>query len=94
MSGNSPDLFELPSVDGNWGEWSQWTNCDVSCAGGRRSRQRACTNPKPMYGGIDCSGDAHQEEKCATYPCPIIDRFGLNQVKFFQQHCVLSVIIY
>ncbi|KAJ8320275.1 hypothetical protein KUTeg_001862 [Tegillarca granosa] len=39
-----------------------------------------CTNPKPMYGGIGCSGDAHQEEKCATYPCPIIDRFCLNQV--------------
>lgn len=63
-------------IDGNWGEWTQWTNCDVSCAGGRRSRQRACTNPKPMYGGIDCSGDAHQEEKCATYPCPIDGGWG------------------
>ncbi|XP_041347701.1 coadhesin-like isoform X2 [Gigantopelta aegis] len=65
-------------VDGGWSEyedWTEWTTCSVSCAGGTqsRSRSRTCTNPPPAYGGADCQGsDTEVDSKsCNPQPCPI-----------------------
>ncbi|XP_071958715.1 coadhesin-like isoform X2 [Antedon mediterranea] len=65
------DLLECP-VDGNWTEWSRWTNCSVHCEGGSNSRYRLCMNPAPAANGKECTGNATEvvygcnPEKCGV----------------------------
>uniref|UniRef100_A0A670ZQI7 Uncharacterized protein n=1 Tax=Pseudonaja textilis TaxID=8673 RepID=A0A670ZQI7_PSETE len=47
---------------GDWGFWSPWTSCTVSCGGGLRSRSRACDSPAPRGGGDYCEGPPTQVE--------------------------------
>ncbi len=60
----------LITVNGEWSEWSIWSECPVSCGEGTITRDRKCTNPKPQYGGKECSGDGQEIQLCATNPCP------------------------
>ena len=53
-------------VDGGWSLWTDYGPCNVRCGVGIQKRQRACTNPSPMYGGLDCLGDLIEERKCDT----------------------------
>lgn len=39
---------------GGWGEWSNWTPCSTTCAGGTRNRYRVCDSPPPRYGAMFC----------------------------------------
>ena len=57
-------------VDGNFTEWTPWTNCSQVCGGGNRSRDRTCTNPSPNHGGKKCIGESSETEKCNTHMCP------------------------
>ena len=59
-------------VDGVWGDWSQWTDCPVSCGGADQRRTRACDSPAPQYGGDDCTADGKSDsetQKCNQSPC-------------------------
>merc|ERR1711974_26719 len=56
-------------VDGEWSAWSNGTACTATCGGGKQTRSRTCTPPK--YGGMDCSGDATEEQSCNQSPCPV-----------------------
>ena len=47
-------LFFLVLVHGSWGKWSDFTNCDATCGGGKQARSRLCNNPSPSNGGSDC----------------------------------------
>jgi len=58
------------SVDGGWGEFSNWSVCSAKCGGGVQSRTRACDNPAPENGGAECQGEDKQERDCNTDPCP------------------------
>ncbi|XP_061186916.1 coadhesin-like [Saccostrea echinata] len=65
-------------IHGGWstyGTFSKWSECTVSCGGGKtqRSQTRTCTNPSPQYGGNSCSGsNINTETKdCNTHNCPI-----------------------
>ena len=42
-------------VDGGWSEWSQWSLC-TKTVNGIQIKNRECVNPKPKYGGTNCSG--------------------------------------
>ena len=68
---NISDIFFDFSVNGDYTNWGQWTECDVTCGGGHRQRSRACTNPVPEYGGLNCThlGDTVQSDVCNTRPC-------------------------
>ena len=64
-------------VHGNWGEWSEFEQCNVTCGGGEQFRTRECEGAK--HGGKDCllsdgSGKYGVEEKerqtCNEQPCP------------------------
>ncbi|XP_061191017.1 coadhesin-like [Saccostrea echinata] len=73
-SGNSKEskicnLRTCP-VDGNWGQWSDFRPCDMTCGGGFHMRMRECNNPPPLQGGMDCPGQRLQAETCNTKPCP------------------------
>ncbi|XP_048581714.1 uncharacterized protein LOC5511228 isoform X2 [Nematostella vectensis] len=60
-------------VNGNYGYWSSWSECDKTCGGGKRVRMRSCTNPTPQFGGSDCSvlGPETQTERCMINTCPV-----------------------
>ena len=61
-------------IPGGYTSWSNFSQCSVSCGeGGVRYRTRNCTNPKPQYGGQNCSiiGPAVEEERCNSHCCPI-----------------------
>ena len=57
---------------GEWGMWSYWSGCTVSCGVGDEFRVRLCDNPPPLHGGMQCKGFAEEMRHCDTkVPCPI-----------------------
>lgn len=60
-----------PLVNGEWGPWSPWGVCSVTCDGGIQIRKRLCTDPAPKFGGKDCIGLGKEEQQCNTDKCPI-----------------------
>ena len=69
-------LITLFQVNGNWGQW-KYTECTVSCGGGKWTKRRFCDNPKPEHGGQRCNdgviGPLGQlgefESKVTNEPC-------------------------
>ena len=56
-------------VDGSWSEWGKWSSCSVNCLGERkktRTRTRTCSNPAPLGGGRDYSGENSATEICGN----------------------------
>ncbi|XP_052790255.1 SCO-spondin-like isoform X2 [Mya arenaria] len=65
------DCFEQHCpVNGKWATWVNWSSCDVTCGHGSRERTRTCSNPQPLYGGLNCTGDEHEIESCTMKICP------------------------
>ena len=66
------NFFFVFAVDGNWGGWTQWTSCSVSCGNGTVMRTRACDNPAPQHGGDPCFNQASFEQvsTCFAGDCP------------------------
>ena len=65
-------VFYLSVVNGMYGTWSLWSECDRTCGGGARVRSRSCTNPPAQFGGSDCSslGPDRETELCNLNSCP------------------------
>ena len=59
------------AVDGNWGEFSAWSECTATCGGGSMTRKRSCDSPAPDNGGNDCEGDDEETAVCNEDPCPV-----------------------
>uniref|UniRef100_A0A8C9R511 ADAM metallopeptidase with thrombospondin type 1 motif 16 n=1 Tax=Scleropages formosus TaxID=113540 RepID=A0A8C9R511_SCLFO len=57
-------------VDGQWSEWSTWSDCSRSCESGVTYRERQCNNPRPSYGGKFCEGSSRFYKLCNTQDCP------------------------
>ncbi|XP_068730256.1 uncharacterized protein [Montipora capricornis] len=53
-------------VNGGYTAFSNWSECSVTCGEGVRYRHRSCTNPKPQFGGHDCSRFGRPVD---TMPC-------------------------
>ena len=63
--------FLYPIVDGNWGQWSNWTECDKPCGVGFQNRSRVCDDPAPAHGGNDCNGThTNETQMCNFNYCP------------------------
>ena len=56
-------------MDGGWSDFGDWGDCSRPCGGGKQERMRTCTNPRPVYGGADCSGSDRQTRRCNEDPC-------------------------
>ena len=41
-------------VNGDWGQWTVFTQCTKSCEGGQKYRTRICDSPSSKNGGLDC----------------------------------------
>ena len=50
-------------VDGGYGKWGNWQECNYNCAAGSLfKRTRPCNSPTPALGGSNCnSADGFQE---------------------------------
>ena len=55
-------------VDGKWSVWSGWSTCSVTCALGKLTRSRTCTDPQ--YGGEPCIGSSSENKSCYVGNCP------------------------
>ncbi|KAL4216700.1 hypothetical protein ACF0H5_024423 [Mactra antiquata] len=62
----------LCPVHGNWGSWSSYSQCSVSCGSGNMTRYRSCDSPVPQLGGNDCVGVNTSTKACALGAC-IVD---------------------
>uniref|UniRef100_A0A674NEK4 Thrombospondin 1 n=1 Tax=Takifugu rubripes TaxID=31033 RepID=A0A674NEK4_TAKRU len=58
-------------INGNWGPWSPWDTCTLTCGGGVQIRKRLCNDPEPKHGGKECVGDAKDIQACNNKSCPI-----------------------
>jgi hypothetical protein len=54
---------ELPTIDGNWGEWKD-QSCSRSCGGGITQQKRECNNPRPFNCGEGCKGESTRMAVC------------------------------
>ena len=63
---NASLLSTVTAIEGNFTQWSEWSECSATCGEGQQSRVRECTNPKPSFGGRNCS---HIGEPVETRPC-------------------------
>jgi len=67
----------LFKVNGNWGAWSSFGACSLTCGSGTQTRTRLCNNPAPSNGGVACSGAASESQACNTQACPTTPGFYL-----------------
>lgn len=75
-------IEDLPaSVDGGWGNWTDWTNCSRICGGGVSIQTRQCDNPIPEHGGLFCIGERIRYEICNQQPC------DPDELSFRAQQC-------
>uniref|UniRef100_A0A8C5A5D9 Thrombospondin 1b n=1 Tax=Gadus morhua TaxID=8049 RepID=A0A8C5A5D9_GADMO len=58
-------------INGNWGTWSPWDTCSLTCGVGSQARKRLCNDPMPKHGGKECIGDAKDTQQCNKKACPI-----------------------
>ncbi|XP_070188099.1 uncharacterized protein [Littorina saxatilis] len=56
-------------VDGSWAEWAEWSRCSSLCGLGRRTRDRTCTDPAPIFAGTACLGPGTDLAHCFAGPC-------------------------
>ncbi|XP_012941731.1 mucin-like protein [Aplysia californica] len=56
-------------IDGGVEDWSEWSECSVSCGGGSQTRIRACNSPSPAHGGRTCSDPLNEDQDCNTQEC-------------------------
>ncbi|XP_045184211.2 coadhesin-like [Mercenaria mercenaria] len=64
------------TVDGNWGAWTNYSDCSHTCGFGTQSRWRYCNNPRPSHHGHYCQGEHHETRPCHIKPCPINGVWG------------------
>lgn len=56
-----------PTVDGQWQEWSAWSDCSVTCANGTQQRKRQCS--AAAHGGSECRGHWAESRECSNPEC-------------------------
>ncbi|XP_072292332.1 adhesion G protein-coupled receptor B3 isoform X8 [Eucyclogobius newberryi] len=54
-------------VDGQWQEWSAWSDCSVTCANGTQQRTRQCS--AAAHGGSECRGHWAESRECHNPDC-------------------------
>ncbi|XP_067887466.1 adhesion G protein-coupled receptor B1 isoform X10 [Heterodontus francisci] len=59
----------LCPVDGNWNDWSSWSQCSSTCSNGTQQRTRECNGPS--FGGAECQGYWSENRPCFPRQCPV-----------------------
>jgi len=58
-------------LGGNWGSWTAFASCSVTCGGGTQMRTRNCDSPAPSNGGTPCVGSSTYIQTCNNAACPV-----------------------
>ena len=58
-------------IDGQWGSWTSYSACPVTCGNGDRVRTRQCNNPAQSGKGLACQGASSQILVCSLSPCAV-----------------------
>ncbi|XP_069091834.1 adhesion G protein-coupled receptor B3 isoform X6 [Pleurodeles waltl] len=64
---HKPCNIALCPVDGQWQEWSAWSQCSVTCSNGTQQRSRQCT--PAAHGGSECKGPWAESRECHNQDC-------------------------
>ncbi|CAG5125446.1 unnamed protein product [Candidula unifasciata] len=64
-------------VDGQWSEWSDFSECSSSCGPGISKKTRRCDSPLPQFGGKNCPGSEMFTKKCEVVKCPVDGAWSL-----------------
>lgn len=73
------DLCEIKVVDGHWSEWGNWSDCFGECGIGIKTKRRLCNNPTPDNGGLNCSGEATEMDKCFLGECLVCNDLNTTE---------------
>ena len=65
----SVSLGLFVAVHGSWLAWDEWSECSVTCAGGKQRRIRQCSDP--LHGGELCVGTDVEFKPCGDGHCPV-----------------------
>ncbi|CAG2214170.1 HMCN [Mytilus edulis] len=71
-------------VNGNWGPWSIYGPCSVTCGEGVQERTRLCNDPTPVGDGEPCDGVDASSKSCNTETCAAFTATLPGGVHFFQ----------
>ncbi|XP_053377847.1 SCO-spondin-like isoform X2 [Mercenaria mercenaria] len=63
-------------INGHWSDWSNFTECTVSCAGGTKVRNRTCLFDESAPHGSQCFGNTTDTQDCNTERCPVDGQWG------------------
>uniref|UniRef100_A0A674GUB8 ADAM metallopeptidase with thrombospondin type 1 motif 12 n=1 Tax=Taeniopygia guttata TaxID=59729 RepID=A0A674GUB8_TAEGU len=70
FSGECITVGKTPeAIHGEWGAWSSWSHCTMTCGAGVQSAERLCDNPEPQFGGDYCTGERKRYRMCNISPC-------------------------
>ena len=69
-------FLKMCPVDGQFGEWSVFGECDKPCGGGVQKKTRGCNNPPAAFGGKPCEGISEETKSCNPQPCPVNGGFS------------------
>ncbi|MGH0153391.1 UNVERIFIED_CONTAM: hypothetical protein FKN15_041924 [Acipenser sinensis] len=58
-------------VNGQWSEWTPWSECSVTCGTGLQNHYRFCASPARSGSGLPCIGPDRQDQICNTAPCAL-----------------------
>ncbi|KAM4677962.1 LOW QUALITY PROTEIN: SCO-spondin-like [Discoglossus pictus] len=77
LSGQITNCTQLQcEVDGDWSEWTPWSDCSVTCGGGIQNRYRFCSDPPPSGSGLPCEGPDREEQPCNLELCSESGHWG------------------
>merc|ERR1719428_16730 len=58
------------AINGKWGEWKEWGDCNQECGPGVQRRTRVIAI-HAAFGGIPVEGPKEEEQNCEVKPCPV-----------------------
>ena len=60
---------EIHTVDCEWGPWTEWSPCTVTCGGGTQTKSRTVL-VEQIGGGYNCTGAYNSTITCNPFDCP------------------------
>ncbi|XP_052232683.1 uncharacterized protein LOC127845671 [Dreissena polymorpha] len=70
-------------IAGHWSNWTNFTACSVTCAGGTHTRNRTCIFDDPEAPHCsECFGNTTDTHNCNTQSCPVCARNFLSAADY------------